>query len=149
MQAGRGTRLFVRDLRGGRPRAITGEGVSAASLALSRDGATAAALDARRRPTLYPVGGGAPVTLAGLEADEVPLGFADDGSLFVGKTRALSVPVFRYDVRTHRRALVRTLEADAPGALGVFRVLVTPDAKTFAFNYASVTTHLYLMTREQ
>ena len=148
-EQGHGMRLYVRELDASNPRPISGEGVSSAWLAISRDGALVADLDAAGRTMLYPVDGGDPVPLPELQTGEVPFGFAEDGSLFVGRTRAMTVPVYRFDVRTRRRTLVATLAADVPGALGVLLVQAAPDGATLAFNQASVTTHLHLLGSSQ
>jgi Tol biopolymer transport system component len=144
-----GLRLYVRSVDGGKPRAISEEGVHITGLAISRDGRFAAAGDPHGRTTLYPVDGGDPVPLPEVEADEVALGFGDDGSLFVGRLRPLTVPVYRLDLRTRVRTPIATLVADAPGALGIVRVASTPDGATFAFNYASVSSNLYALEGSQ
>ena len=83
--------------------------------------------------------------LPALEADEVPLRFSDDGALFVGRLRPLTVPIYRVDLRTRARTHLATLVANAPGALGIVRAAATPDGSTFAFNYASVSSNLFVL----
>jgi Tol biopolymer transport system component len=149
MERDRGMRLYVLGLDNSKPRPISEDGISIAGLAVSRDGAFVAAGDRRGRTTLFPVGGGDAVPLPELEPEDVPFGFADEGSLFVGRLRPLTVPVYRFDLRTRQKVPVATLTADAPGALGIVRVAVTPDGSTFAFNYASVTSNIYLLDRAE
>ncbi|TMA21486.1 MAG: hypothetical protein E6J88_15680 [Deltaproteobacteria bacterium] len=144
-----GLRLYVRSIDGGKPKAISPEGVRITGLALSRDGKFAAAGDERGLTTLYPVEGGDPLPVPQVEPDEVPLGFADDGALFVGRLRPVTVPVFRVDVRTRSRTQIATLVADVPGALGIVRAAVTPDGSTLAFNYVSVSSSLYVLEDAQ
>ena len=145
LEPARGLRLYVRSVEGGKPRAISEEGVLTNGLAISRDGKFAAAGDPHGQTTLYPVDGGDPVPLPEVELDEVPFGFSDDGALFVGRLRPLTVPVYRVDLRTRARTPLATLVADAPGALGIVRVASTPDGSTFAFNYASVSSNLFVL----
>jgi eukaryotic-like serine/threonine-protein kinase len=145
VERGHGMRLYIRSIEGGSSKPISQEGVSGDWLAVSRDGSVAAALDARGRTTLFPVDGGEPVPVPELQPGEVPFGFANDGSLFVGRLPAGAVDVFRFDLRTRRRTLLARLSADAPGALTLVRVQVTPDGRTSAFTYASESTNLYLL----
>jgi len=145
LEPAHGLRLYVRSVEGGKPRAISEEGVLTNGLAISRDGKFAAAGDPHGQTTLYPVDGGDPVPLPEVELDEVPFGFSDDGALFVGRLRPLTVPVYRVDLRTRARTPLATLVADAPGALGIVRVASTPDGSTFAFNYASVSSNLFVL----
>jgi hypothetical protein len=148
MERDRGMRLYVRELEGDKPRPISAEGVTITGLAVSRDGKLVAAGDSAGRTTLYPVAGGDPIALPELDPSETPLGFADDGSLFVGPLRGLQVPVHRFDLRTRAKKPVTTLVADAPGALGIVRVVATPDGSSFAFNYASVSANLYQLQEQ-
>lgn len=142
-------RLYVRDVEKGTPRPISGQGVTITGLAVSRDGRFAAAGDSTGRTTIYPVDGGDPIPLPELDPADVPVGFTDDGSLLVGPLRGMQVPVRRFDLRTRVMHPVTTLVADAPGALGIVRVAGTPDASTFAFNYASVSANLYQLEELQ
>jgi len=140
-EQGHGMRLYVRRLDGDKARPISPEGVGITGLAVSRDGAYAAASDGQGRTTLYPVEGGNAVPLPELDRDQVPLGFAEDGSLFVGRLTSSTVPVYRFDVRRRQKALVTTLTTDARAP--ILRVVATPDGSTFAFNYATVAANLY------
>jgi dipeptidyl aminopeptidase/acylaminoacyl peptidase len=149
MERDRAMRLYVRPLDDDTPRPISGQGVTITGLAVSRDGRFVAAGDSTGKTTLFPVDGGDPIALPELDAGDVALGFTEDGGLLFGPLRGMQVPVRRLDLRTRVKDPVTTLVADAPGALGIVRVVGTPDASTFAFNYASVSANLYQLEELQ
>src|SRR5207244_3259903 len=67
-EPGRGSRLYLQDLSGGKPRAISPEGYRAFGKAVSPDGKTVAVLGPDQRIYLYPVEGGEPAAIPGLSA---------------------------------------------------------------------------------
>src|SRR5206468_11116832 len=71
-----GTRLWVRQVGGGEPRPISPEGIRGGWLSISPDGSLVAAIDASRRMMLYPVAGGEPRPVPGIEPEEKPFRFA-------------------------------------------------------------------------
>ena len=90
-------RLYVQDLSGGPPRAVTDDGVTLAKIGrpVSPDGRRVVALGSDDVPALYPLEGGPPSPVPGLTANDVPVCWTPDGrELFVlrapGKRRASS-----------------------------------------------------------
>jgi Tol biopolymer transport system component len=147
VKPGSGTRLYVRDVASGEQAAISPEGVASGWLSISADGTIVAAVDAAGRTTLYPVAGGPPEPLPGIEPDEKPFGFASDGSLFVGRLPAMPLAIYRYDPATRGRTL-HTRLTSGNGAQGIVNVIATADGKTFAFNYAGWSSDLFLLQGE-
>jgi dipeptidyl aminopeptidase/acylaminoacyl peptidase len=82
-EPGRGPRIYVQDVAGGPPRAVTPEGVFTLDNTISPDGqyvAGTTGVEAR----IYPVTGGEPRPIPGLEANDVPIRWSGDGrSLYV------------------------------------------------------------------
>jgi Tol biopolymer transport system component len=98
-------RVYVQNLDGGAPRAISSEGMTLGALAVSPDGRSFAAIGPDSKIAVYPVGGGAPRPLPGAEALDNPvLWSADGGSLYVYRSREAPARVFKVDVATGRRA---------------------------------------------
>lgn len=146
-EQGRGTRLYVRDVSGGKARALTPEGYSLFHGTVSPDSKFTAVRGPDRRLYLYPVEGGEPTAIPGLAADDVPVRFSADGhSLFVHREGELPRKVYRFDLTTGRKELWKELmPADAAGLSGISRVVVTPDGRAYAYSYFRVLSYLQLV----
>jgi Tol biopolymer transport system component len=144
-EAGHGPRLYLRDFTGGKPRALTPEGYTGSGL-VSPDGKWAVVVGPDRKRYFYPLSGGEPTVVPGLEPDDaVDQRSADGRFLYVHRRGEAPVRVYRLDVATGRRELWRTLmPADAAGvaALGP---LPTPDGKAYVYNYVRTLSDLFLV----
>jgi len=132
----RGWRLFLVDIDGGTRRAITPEGVSL--FACGRR--WVACLGPTNRLMLYPLEGGTPRELPGLEPGLRPLRLSEDEtSLLVSPpraTRTAPVRVERVDLATGGRVLLHEFKpADMAGVWIYFAPLVTPDGRGYAYTY--------------
>jgi Tol biopolymer transport system component len=146
-EPGHGTRLYLRDVSGGKPRAITPEGYQLFRGTVSPDARFVAVRGPDRRLYLYPLGGGEPTAIPGAVADDVPIGFSADGhSLFIHQQGQLPRKVYRLDVATGRKELFKELmPADAAGLNTITRVIITPDGGTYAYTYLRVLSFLQLV----
>jgi len=149
-EPGRPSRLYLQEIGGGPPRALTPEGTGSAEVfanPISPDGARIFALSAKRRITLYPVAGGEPHEVAGLEPGEAPIRWSADGrALFVYRTPGLPARVYLLDVVTGRRKLWKEIvPADSFGAHRLVRVLPTPDGRAYVYSYRRTLSDLYLV----
>jgi serine/threonine protein kinase/dipeptidyl aminopeptidase/acylaminoacyl peptidase len=144
----RGVRLFVHAIDRGKPRPITPEGIVTAfpGFAVSPDGKLVAAIGPDRRGVLFPVDGGASRPVAGIEDGEFPLRFSADGrSLYVWK-RDLPVRVHRIDLETGKRELWKELMPVDPGGVErISNVVLTPDAKFYAYTYSRLLSDLFVV----
>lgn len=138
-------RLFVRGLDGGALEPISAEGVQPTTISISQDGSQIAALDAEQRLHIYAADGSWAHKPAGLAEEEVPIGWSPDGRLFVGRTGQPSLRIDRLDPATGAREHWRSVTATDPSAILITRAILSSDAKTMAFNYAGVTTPLFLL----
>ncbi|HKF44788.1 MAG TPA: protein kinase [Thermoanaerobaculia bacterium] len=145
----KGMRLWLQSIDGGKPRAITPEGITAAlpGFALTHDGKLVAAIGPDRKAMLFPTDGSSPKPLPGLEPGEFPLRFTPDGrSLYVWRRGDVPVRVFRVDVQTGKRELWKELlPADPAGVERISNVLVTPDGKGYAYCYARLLSDLFVV----
>ena len=142
---GETTRLFVRGLDEGALEPISAEGVQPTSIVISQDGSQIAALDAEHRLRIYAADGSSARKPAGLAEEEVPIGWSPEGKLFVGRINQPSLNIDRLDPATGAREHWRSLAAADPSAIMITRAILSSDAKTIAFNYAGVTTPLFLL----
>jgi hypothetical protein len=148
-EPGHGSRLFVQDISGGKPRAITPEGVSFIfASALTPDGKSVVATGPDRRLAIYPVEPGEPRPLPGQDPEDVPLRWTPDGSaLFVYHPSAPPLRVETIDVKTGRRALWKELRPPDPSGVDqVGPILIAPDEKSYVYSYRRALDELYLAT---
>ncbi|MGA2236651.1 MAG: winged helix-turn-helix domain-containing protein [Terriglobales bacterium] len=145
-EPGRERRTWVQDLIGGKPLPITPEGT--AGHWVSPDGKLLAAFDPQRKFWLYPMDGGQPTALSGIEPGESVVRWSADGKyLFATNEGVIPVEVYRVEVATGHRQLVYTLSpSDAAGLWGMYSVLVTPDGKSYIYSDVRILSDLYLAT---
>jgi len=145
-EEGRGVRVYVRDIDGGKPRAVSPEGYRPYPEAVSPDGRHVPARGPDRKLYLYPLEGGEPTVLVGLTTQDRTVGWSADGrSLYVHRREA-PVRVYRYDVATGQKQHWKELmPADAAGVAEVVRVFPTPEGKAYAYSYIRVLSDLYLV----
>lgn len=148
-EPGHRMRLYVQDVNGGAPHAISGEGVTLAfGRAVSPDGHWVVAVDATRRPMLYPVEGGQPRLIPGLEPDDWPAGWAADGrSLYVSlHPHALPAKVCLVDIATGQKKLWKQImPPDPAGSTYVGSLLVSRDGRSYVYGMNRVMSDLYLV----
>jgi len=146
-EAGHGSRLYLWDLSGGKPRAISPEGYRSFPRGVSLDGKLVAVRGPDQRLYLYPVAGGEPSVIPGLMPEDTPAAWSADGRfLYVYRRRELPAKVYRLDVATGRKELWRELMPfDAAGVRAISPPLVTPDGKSYAYAYIRTLSDLYLV----
>jgi eukaryotic-like serine/threonine-protein kinase len=143
-EPGHGERVYLTDLSGAKPRALTPEGVSGRG---SLDGRYFLAV----RPEgfrLYPTDGGAPQAVAGMSSGERAAGWSpDDQEVFVFNRNGIPAKVFRVNWKTGRRELLREIApADRAGLEDRLNsVVITPDGKNYAYSFTQVLSELYLV----
>jgi eukaryotic-like serine/threonine-protein kinase len=147
-RAGKGRlRAYIQNVGGGEPRAITPEGLVAAHMAVSPDGRFVASPGPDFRITIYPVDGGVPRPLLGAEVGEgVIVWSADGGSIYVYRRREAPARVFKIDVATGSREPWKTIApADRTGLIVIDEIVITPDARSYAWSYERILTSLEVM----
>jgi serine/threonine protein kinase/Tol biopolymer transport system component len=90
---------------------------------------------------------GAVTPIAGKEPRDIPIRWTADGrGIYIFKREGLPVRIFRLDPWTGKKELVKEfMPADPGGITGMSSVTMTPDAKTFAFNYRRRISELFLV----
>jgi Tol biopolymer transport system component len=146
-EPGRGPRLFVQDVSGGKPHAISPEGVTAlGGQPVSPDGRFTTATGSDGRIAIYSVEPSEPRPITGLAPDELAIRWTADGrGLYVWKPSEMPARVSVIDVMTGRRAFWKELvPPDPAGILGLWPIVITPDGKSYAYSYRRVLSDLYL-----
>jgi eukaryotic-like serine/threonine-protein kinase len=144
-EPGHGAKLYLESLDDATPHAISMEGVR--SNVLSPDGKFVAARGPDDKVYLFPVDGGDPKLVAGVEAGEFPTSWSSDGhSIFVISRGQIPAQVFRVDIGTGQRTFWRSFEpADSSGIDTIRGVLVSADNKAYVYGYSRTLSDLYLV----
>jgi hypothetical protein len=146
---GRGARLHVQDLEGGKPQPVSAEGVRVPFYAkpVSPDGRFTAALDAQGRVILQPLDGSAPQVVEGLEPGDLPIRWSADGAaLYVFRFGELPGRIQRFDLATRKKQLAAQLVPGDPAGVGhIISVQITPDGHAWAYSYRQNLADLYLV----
>jgi DNA-binding winged helix-turn-helix (wHTH) protein/Tol biopolymer transport system component len=145
IEEGHKIRTFVQDIKGGRPRAITPEGIS--GHLLTADGASLLVFDSELKAFLYPLDGGVPKPLPFLTREYNPLGFTADGRGLYALKRGQRPPnVWRLDLATGRSEMWREIPVTDPaGLIQTSAIQITPDGKSLAYLVARSLSELYLV----
>jgi serine/threonine protein kinase/Tol biopolymer transport system component len=143
----KGEKLYIYDMDSGKSQPFTVEGVNGNSFAISPDSKWVAVIGPDQNGYLYPVTGGEPHTIAGLEPGELPITFSADGSfLYIYQPGELPARVYKLDLQTGKRTQWKELmPSDPAGVENIGPILMTPDAKTCVFGYHRMLADLYLV----
>ena len=149
---GHGFRMYLQDLAGGPPRAVTPvitvKSYYFETHLVSPDGKFLVARDTNGKAKLYPLAGGAPQDVAGLMPDDVWITWSKDGKqAYVFHDEKTSATVYRLDLTTGKRQLVAKLApADTAGVTSISNVLYTSDGKAYAYADTQELSELFMAT---
>jgi dipeptidyl aminopeptidase/acylaminoacyl peptidase len=146
-ETGKGVRLYVFDIASKQIHPISPEGVNGTSFFVSPDSQWVAGIGAEQHGFLYPVNGGEPRPIKGLNPGEQPITWSADGrSLYIYQPGELPARVDRLDLETGQRTLWKELmPSDPAGVETIGPILMTPDASTCVFGYHRMLSDLYLV----
>jgi serine/threonine protein kinase/Tol biopolymer transport system component len=150
-EPGRLPRLYELDLAGGKTRPLTPYGVVIPLFAyaspISPDGRQVVGWDLELRPWIYPVEGGAPRPLPGFSPGDGMVRWSADGrAVFLWRRFDTPIRVFRLDLATGERRLLREISfADPVGVYTTTSLLLTPDGRSYIYNYGRMLSTLYLV----
>jgi eukaryotic-like serine/threonine-protein kinase len=146
---GREPRLYIQDIQGGEPRAISSEGLDLQfGRSLSPDQKYVAAIDGEEKIRIVQVEGGSSRLAPGTEPGELPAGWTADGrSLFVYRPDTEApTKVYLVDAASGERKLWKEiLPADPAGTYGIWGLAVNPDGKSYVYTLARTLSDLYLV----
>jgi len=146
-EQGHGVRLYVQEIAGGEARAITSEGVSSNLFAISPDGKVVADVGPDGKSYLFPVEGGEPRPVLGLETGDAPINWTADGrALFVYHLGEIPAKVYHMDLATGRKQFWKQLvPPDISGVTEITGIMITPDGRSYVYEYARTLSDLYLV----
>ena len=89
----------------------------------------------------------APIPLTYLDRDDEPLQWSPDGSLlFVRRAGAWPAAVDRVNTATGDRESWKTIQPADPGGIdAVFRILITPNGKSYCHDYVRLLSELFVV----
>jgi eukaryotic-like serine/threonine-protein kinase len=133
-------RLYAQDVSGGEPRPISPEGLLPGAVPVSQDGRLVAAPGPDSKILLCRLDGGPPRPLAASAVGDWPIVWSADGrSLYVYKRNELPAQVYRVDIETGRREFWKEIApADRTGLDHIDIILMTPDARAYAYGYRRI-----------
>jgi eukaryotic-like serine/threonine-protein kinase len=146
-ELGHGVRFYVQDVAGGKPRAISPEGVNVTSFRISPDSQLVAGIGTDQKGYLYPVSGGPPRPIDGITPGDEPIGWTADGKgLYIYRPGELPAKVYKLDLATGKKDLWKQLmPSDPAGVERIGPILLTPDGKTYVYGYHRTLADLYLV----
>ncbi len=145
-EPGHTVRSYIVDLTEGKPRAITPEGV--VGRLVSPDGRYVAGLRAGTSLVIYPVNGGEPRSVPGVDTDLTPAQWAEDGSaLYVYRAGELPAKIYHVDIATGKRQLVREIMPTNPaGVVSIAPIVMTRDGSRYVYGYFQSFSVLYVIS---
>ncbi|HMA18109.1 MAG TPA: hypothetical protein VKS03_06695, partial [Thermoanaerobaculia bacterium] len=145
-ETGKGWRVYRLDAQGGKPRAISPEGIRIPyfmSGPLTSDGRFFFGARAPGKFFRFPVEGGEARPVAGLERGEFPIRWTSDGALWVRKLG--EGEIWRLDPETGRRAGAPVrLRADF-GHQTAMHIVMTPDGRSYVYSTQRAHSILYVV----
>ena len=145
-EPGHGLRLYVQSVEEGKPRAFSPEGINS-TFVLSPNGELVAAVGPDHKLYTYPINGGEPRLVPGVQPGEAPTGWSSDGrTLFVFQYGQIPTQVVQVDIASGQRKPWKELNpADAAGIDTINGVMMTADAKGYVYGYIRTLCDLYLV----
>ena len=145
-EAGHPVRGYLLDLNGGKPRPVTPEGV--AIFRVSPDGRNAAAHGPNSSLVLCSMETGTMSQLSGVEPGDTSAQWsADSSALYVYHFGEMPARIYRLDIHTGKRTLVRELEpSQHAGVVSIAPIAMSPDATHFAFSYYQNLSTLFVIS---
>jgi Tol biopolymer transport system component len=140
-----GTRYYMTDLEGAKPRPLTPEGARVSSLGLVINGKYLAGT-AGGKLCLYPVEGGEPEILPGIREGERIIGWSqEEDAIFVDLRGEFPSRVYRLDRKTGKRDLLLELAPTDRAGFEMGPIHITPDGKTYAYSARQQLSELQLV----
>jgi serine/threonine protein kinase len=147
-EPGHAIRLYMQGLDGQQPHPISPEGISTLIPRISPDGKWVATKTYLERIFIFPVDGGSPVEVPGIQEGEIVTGWSQDNrSIYVSDLSELPVHVYRVELASGKRELRMSLSPPDPTAVNQLApILLSPDAKSYFYGFDRRLCNLYVVT---
>ncbi|HET7440750.1 MAG TPA: protein kinase [Terriglobales bacterium] len=146
-QAGHSTRTYLVPISGGAPRPITPEGTIATII--SPGGDFVAGFDSSMHISLYPVNGGSPRVIPGLENGFTPAQWSEDGSaLYVYREGEIPLRLYRVEIASGKQKVLREVgpARGRSGVVSIGPIAVNRDASKCVYSYYHALSVLYVIS---
>jgi eukaryotic-like serine/threonine-protein kinase len=144
-EPGHGVRCYLVDLADGKLTPLTPEGVTGGLV--SPDGQE---ILAYYGPVVavYPIAGGAPHPIPGLDPEFLPVQWSEDNSAVYGyRSGEMPMKVYKLNLVTGQKTVVQKLQPETTaGLVSISPVVATRDGSRFAYSYYQVFSVLYLIS---
>jgi len=146
-EPGHAARIYLQNSSEGKPAPISPEGIDPLVLVLSPDGQQVVGVGPDEKAYFYPVAGGEPKAVPGIEMGEQPIQWSDDAkAIYFYKPGDLPAKVYRLDLSTGHKTLWKELmPSDSAGVSRIGPILITPDGKSCLYGYHRILSDLYLV----
>ena len=146
-EPGHAARIYRQDSAEGKPVPISPEGIDPLALVLSPDGQQVVSVGPDEKAYFYPVAGGEPKAVPGIEVGEQPIQWSDDAkTIYFYRPGDLPAKVYRVDLSTGHKALWKELmPSDSAGVSRIGPILLTPDGNSCLYGYHRILSDLYLV----
>src|SRR5579863_1876112 len=135
-ETGRGVRLYTQDISGGKPQAISPEGVDAQAFAVSPDGQSVVGVGPDQKGYIFSPTGVDPRPVNGMQPGDIPINWSQDSrSIYLYRSGEVPAKVYRLELATGKRVVWKEI---AP-------ILITPDGKTYVYGFHRTLGDLYLV----
>jgi eukaryotic-like serine/threonine-protein kinase len=143
----RGVRLYTQDVAGGKPKAISPEGVDAQAFAVSSDGQFVVGIGPDQKGYLFPAAGGDARPVNGIEAGDIPITWSQDGrSIYLYRSGEVPAKVYRLELASGKKTVWKQIAPlDPTGVSTIGPILMTPDGKTYVYGFHRTLGDLYLV----
>ncbi len=140
---GRRPRTFMQDVRGGQPKPVTPEGVTATRVSPDGKYVTVAA---DRKLSLLPIDGGEPKAALDIQPGESVMRWSADGrSLFLRQMVGLTaLKINRLDLASRREEPWKELKPADPVGVQIYDAVISPDGNAYAYSFQRDIGTLYL-----
>jgi serine/threonine protein kinase/Tol biopolymer transport system component len=145
-ERGRPGRSYIVDISGGQLHPVTPEGTYA--ILPSPDGKYLAGWVRGQGATIFPVDGGQSRPIPGSNVDDMPAQWsADSRALYVYQSGAAPLKVYRMDIASGKKNLVKELiPDDRGGVVSISPVVTNANGSEFAYSYYQVLSDLYVVS---
>ncbi len=145
-EAGHGLRLYSLDLNGGKPKALTPEGITP-GFKISPSGKYAAVVNVKRQVMLVPLSGGESVVCPGIEPGERPYAWSSDEKyLHVMRRGSLPAKLIQVDWKTGERRLWKEIAPPDPaGVNDISGITIVQDGRYYVYSYRQQLSELHMV----
>jgi len=143
--AGHEMQCFIQKIDGGKPRAVTPEGI--VGCRPSPDGKWIASRNiASKQVRLYPLDGGEPRAVLGMLPGESFAWTSDPKFMYVHQSEQPPVKIYRLNIMTGQRQLFKELNPmDMTGLCGLGHIILSEDGRSYIYGYTRLLSDLYMV----